>query len=123
LIGLVWRFFPKGDPDWYDIELHKDHLEYPAYPIRVATELHGLLDEMQKVLPQIQVPVLIVHSKNDASVPHQDAELIHSKIGSEDKELLWLEKSGHNVTRDSDRGQVFRASSEFIRKVSNNGSD
>jgi carboxylesterase len=118
LIGLLWRYFPKGDPDWYDIELHKDHLEYPTYPIRVATELHGVLDEMQRVLPTVSVPTLIIHSKNDGSVPHQDAEIIHNKIGSDDKELLWLEKSGHNITRDAEREIVFKATAEFIRRVS-----
>ena len=123
LIGLVWRYFPKGEPDWYDIEMHKDHLEYPSYPIRVATELHRILDEMQKVLPKIQVPILIVHSKNDASVPHQDAEIIYRKIGSQDKALLWLEKSGHNVTRDSEREQVFSATAEFIRRVSSDAGE
>jgi carboxylesterase len=119
LIELVWHYFPKGDPDWYDIELHKDHLEYPAYPLRLATEFISLLEEMWRVLPEITAPALIVHSRNDDTVPTQDAETIYNRIGSEDKQLLWLEKSGHNVTRDSDREKLFNATSEFIRRICN----
>jgi len=118
LIELVWHYFPKGEPDWYDIELHKDHLEYPTFPIRLAREFHNLLDEMQGVLPEIQAPILIVHSKNDKTIPPQDAEKIYQTIGSQDKDILWLEKSGHNVTRDSERERVFRATADFIRRVS-----
>ncbi|OGO16581.1 MAG: hypothetical protein A2Z14_11475 [Chloroflexi bacterium RBG_16_48_8] len=118
LISKVWRYFPKGEPDWHDIELHKDHLEYPSYPIRVATELHLIIDEVQKVLPSITVPVLIIHSKKDASVPYQHAEKIYKALGSQDKEIIWLENSGHNVTRDTERQKVFLATADFIRRVS-----
>jgi carboxylesterase len=73
---------------------------------------------MQRVLPTVSVPTLIIHSRNDGSVPHEDAEIIHNKIGSDDKELLWLEKSGHNITRDAEREIAFNATAEFIRRVS-----
>jgi carboxylesterase len=118
LIGSVWHFFPKGEPDWHDIELHKDHLEYPAYPIRVATELHHLIDEMQKVLPTITVPTLIIHSVKDGVVSYQHAEKIYKALGSQDKELFWLEYSGHNMTRDSERDKVFHATADFIQRIS-----
>ena len=122
LLSTVWHFFPKGEPDWHDIELHKDHLEYPAYPIRVATELHRLIDVVQKDLPNITVPVLIIHSIKDATVPYQHAEKIHETIGSRDRELLWLENSGHNMTRDSERDKVFHATAAFIQRLSTNAS-
>jgi len=118
LISKVWRYFPKGKPDWHDIELHKDHLEYPSYPVRVGIELHHLLDEVRKALPKITEPVLIIHSKNDHSVPFQHAEKIYMALGSPDKEIIWLENSGHNVTRDSERQKVFLATADFIKRVS-----
>ena len=120
LLSTVWRYFPKGEPDWHDIELHKDHLEYPSYPIRVATELHRLIDAVQKLLSNITAPALIIHSLKDATVPYQHAEKIYNSLGSKDKELFWLEKSGHNVTRDVERDKVFVATSDFIQRVSSN---
>jgi len=122
LISTLWHYFPKGEPDWHDIELHKDHLEYPTYPIRVATELHRLIDEVQKALPTIAAPALIIHSIKDATIHFQHAEKIHEALGSRDKELLWLENSGHNMTRDSERDTVFHATAAFIQRVSNNAS-
>jgi carboxylesterase len=120
LIGCVWHYFPKGDPDWHDIELHKDHLEYPTYPIRIAIEYHHLIDEVQKVLPNITVPTLIIQSIKDAMIPYQHAEKIYASLGSQDKELFWLEYSGHNMTRDSERDKVFIATADFIQRVSSN---
>jgi carboxylesterase len=84
----------------------------------VATELHRLIDEVQKVLPRITVPALIIHSKNDRTVPPQHAEKIYNALDSQDKELIWLEKSGHNVTRDSEREKIFVATADFIQRIS-----
>jgi carboxylesterase len=118
LISSVWHYFPKGDPDWHDIALHKDHFEYPSYPIRVAIELHRIIDEVQKIIPDITVPALIIHSLKDATVPYQHAEKIYELLGSNDKKLVWLENSGHNITRDSEREKVFQATLAFIQRVS-----
>lgn len=120
LISSIWHYFPKGEPDWHDIEIQKDHLEYPSYPIRVATELIRLIDAVQETLPNVTAPALIIHSIKDATIPYQHAEKIYTSLGSKDKELFWLEKSGHNVTRDSERDKVFVATADFIQRVSSN---
>ena len=118
LLSLFWRFNPKGASDWHDEPARASHLEYPAHSVRGAAELYGLLLEAQRALPQVRCPVLIVQSRQDASVPWQDAELIYDHVGSGDKQILCLDDSGHVVTRDAERKRVFEATAAFVRRVS-----
>jgi carboxylesterase len=119
ILGHIWRFFPKAEPDWVNTEMAKDHLEYPAYPIRGAVELDKQLKEMRRHLPKITVPVLLVHSINDQSVPMRHATRIYEALGTKDKGILWLENSGHIVVRDAERERVFQSTTDFIRRIAN----
>jgi len=107
----------KGTPDWQNPDAAKDHIDYPSYPTRSIAELRDLLIEMRAAIPKIQVPVLIVHSHKDGGVPPSNAEQIFTNLRVEDKTLLWVENSGHVVTREPDRQQIFEAAEAFMQRV------
>jgi esterase/lipase len=44
-------------------------------------------------------------------------EQIYAEIGTSDKTKVYITGSGHVVTRDAARDQVFEAASAFIRRV------
>lgn len=116
---LAWMIpvAPKGPSDWQDPALAKEHMEYPVYPTRSGAELWKLILEMRRSLAKIRCPVLLIHSHNDGSVPPGNMERIYAELGTPDKAMFWLEKSGHNVTRDLERQHVFEAAENFIRRV------
>ena len=66
---------------------------------------------MRKGLADIQAPALLVYSKDDPVVTPEEGhmELIFQSLASQEKQSLWIEKSGHVVTRDAQRQQVFQA--------------
>ncbi|PIY96630.1 MAG: hypothetical protein COY66_03800 [Candidatus Kerfeldbacteria bacterium CG_4_10_14_0_8_um_filter_42_10] len=66
----------------------------------------------KKELPDIKIPALIIHSKKDIVIPPISAEYIYNNIGSEKKELFWVEKSYHNPFVDY-------ATPEFFEKIYN----
>jgi carboxylesterase len=109
----------KGPSDWHNPDAAADHVDYPYYPTRAIAELRDLLVEMRTALPRIQVPVLLVHSHNDGGVLPLNAEKIFSYLSVEDKTLLWVENSGHVITREPDRQQVFEAAESFIKRLTN----
>jgi carboxylesterase len=109
----------KGPPDWHNPEAAKDHVDYPYNPTRGIMQLRGLLSEMRSGLPLIHAPALIVHSRQDSSVAPNNAELIFAALGSSDKELYWVENSGHVIPREPDRLLVFAKVDEFIHKIQN----
>ena len=111
---------PKGPPDWVDPHVAEDHVDYPAYPTRAVIQLRDLVTEMQACLPQVNAPVLLIHARNDTGggfFDPQSMEHIYERLGSKDKQMLWIEGSGHVVTRDAKKEVVFQAAIQFINRV------
>ncbi len=115
-------YMPKGNGDpgstWFDQEAWKQHVAYPQNPVRSVAELKELLGVMRESLPQVRVPVLLIHSRNDGYVLPGSMEKIHAALGSADKHMLWVEGSGHVMTEDAMRETVFKAAAGFIQRVS-----
>jgi carboxylesterase len=119
---LFVRYAPKSTEvpgaSWFDKAAYAGHISYPQNPVRSAVELKLLLNEMQSALPQVRKPVLLIHSKDDPYVLPENMEKIYAGLtNASDKIKLYVTGSGHVVTRDAARGQVFEAVAEFIRKV------
>ena len=120
LLRWLWRVYPyapKDEPDWKDSTPAQDHIDYPKYPTKAILALKGLVEQMQRVLPEVHVPALLMHSRQDKNVPPENMELIYKQLGSQDKSMLWLENSGHVIVRDAEKARVFRAAEAFIRRV------
>jgi carboxylesterase len=121
-ISKIVPYMPKSSEEpgtgWFDQEAWKDHISYPQNPIRSLGQLNRLLSEMRRALPEIHVPVLLIHSKDDAYVLPDNIELIYADLANaSDKTKLYVTGSGHVVPRDAARGQVFQAAFEFIRRI------
>jgi carboxylesterase len=113
----------KGQPGegWFDKEAYTGHVSYPLNPVRSGAELAKLLGRMRASLPLIRVPVLLIHSKDDKYVPSNSMPKIFERlVGTREKDMLWVSGSGHVVTRDAARQQVFSATADFIRRVEKN---
>jgi carboxylesterase len=121
LLARFTRFMPKSSDapgsGWFDQSAWQDHVSYPQNPVRSVAELKQLLAVLRAALPAVDVPTLLVHSRDDTYVLPGNAERIHARLGAPDRELLWVTGSGHVVTRDAARAQVFAAVSKFIQRV------
>jgi carboxylesterase len=118
----VKKFSPKskGKPGsgWFDKDAYQEHISYPKNPVRSAAELKELLIEMQAALPKVSVPVLLIHSKDDMYVLPGNMEKVYAGlVHAREKTKLYIAGSGHVVTRDAARQQVFELVSEFIQRV------
>jgi carboxylesterase len=112
----------KGEPDtgWFDKEAFKEHISYPLNPIRSAAELEVLLEKMRSALPKVKVPVCLIHSKDDDYIVPENMEQIYAglvALHASDKTKFYVTESGHVVTRDAARQQVFEIARDFIRRV------
>lgn len=121
LLSGVLRYQPKEKTEpgasWFDKEAYAQNISYPQNPVRSGAELQLLLEEMRATLPSVDVPVLLIHSKNDTYVLPENMEHIYSNLGTSDKTKLFVTEAGHVVTRDAAKGQVFEASQEFIQRI------
>jgi carboxylesterase len=114
-------YMPKGKgapgEGWFDQEAWKQHVAYPNNPVCSAGELKKLLGVMRESLPQVKVPALLIHSRNDDYVIRDSMEKIHAALGSSDKNMLWVEGGGHVITEEPTRETVFKAAADFIKRV------
>ena len=121
-ISKIVAYMPKseGEPGsgWFDKEAWKEHVSYPMNPVRSIGELNKLLGEMRSALPKVDVPVLLIHSRDDKYVLPESMEHIYAElVNASEKTKLTITGSGHVVTRDASRRQVFEAAAEFIQRV------
>lgn len=81
-------------------------------------ELKLLLGEMRAALSSVKKPVLLIHSRDDNYVLPENMEKIYAGLtNATDKTKVYIAGSGHVVTRDAARQQVFETAQEFIRRV------
>lgn len=122
LISKVKPFMPKGkgEPgaDWFDQESWKQHVAYPQHPLRSVAEVNALMGLMHLSLPEVKVPVLLIHSRNDNYVVNGSMDAVYDLLGSTDKQKLWVEGGGHVITEEPTRHVVFKAAADFVERVS-----
>jgi carboxylesterase len=125
LIQLVSRFLkyspktkePPGS-GWFDKAAYQEHTTYPENPVRSAAELKKLILAMWEALPEVSVPVLLIHSRDERYVLHENMERIYGRlVNAPDKTKLSITGSGHVLPRDASRAQVFQSAVEFIQRV------
>jgi len=107
-------FVPKRRKIYADID-PKYSVGYAATPLSSLSSLLHLIQQVDTLLPTIHAPLLIVQSPHDHTVQPRSAQYIYDKIASDEKTLLWLDKSGHIVTIDIEREKVFSEISEFLK--------
>lgn len=114
---LFQRFAPKKRKD-YDID-PQYFAGYDHTPLASLSSLLELMRLVQKDLGAVSCPVLLVQSRKEHTVRPESAIFIMEHLGSKDKELFWLAKSGHIVTIDLERETVFAKVSEFLHEHAN----
>ncbi len=122
MVSAVMKFRPKTKEvpgsGWFDKEAWQEQISYQQNPIRSVAELKKLILEMRDALPKVNAPVLLMHSKDDSYVLPDNVEKIYDGlVNASDKTKLYITGSGHVVTRDAARYQVFKSALEFIRRI------
>ncbi len=91
-------------------------VKYLYHSIPAVHQLIKLMAVVRRDLPLIKQPVLIFGGRLDWVVDSRDPGLYLEKIGSEHKELIWLENSEHVAVLDYDRETIYQKTLEFINK-------
>ena len=75
---------------------------------RLLHELSLVVRRARAALPNVAAPTLVLHSRHDPRVTLSDAEAAFAHLGSGEKRLEWVERSGHVISVDFDRDLVAR---------------
>jgi len=89
-------------------------IAYLRTPTNAVHQMLCLMKIVRKNLSQTKQPVLIFKSKEDHVIPRVSALYTLNKIGSSQKELIWLENSYHVAPLDFDKELIAKKSIAFI---------
>lgn len=112
LCKYVRAYIPKRRKH-YDVD-PKYTVNYDRMPLKPLDSMLKAIGKVMGLLPLVQAPALIIQSRSEHTVRPESAQFIYDQLGSKHKELLWLEKSGHIITLDEEREQVFAAVEKFL---------
>ena len=92
------------------------------YPLAYLTKLYGLLflginiDDVNPVdnIKNVEVPILIIHAKNDSQIPVNEAQSLHE---ANKKSELWIvENADHGMAHFANSKEYEQKVSEFFRE-------
>ena len=84
------------------------------FPMTGFYELLKLSSFVRKNLKEFNIPILLIHSKEDDLTSVKSAEVVYENIKSSDKEKIILYDSYHMVLYDNEKEFVFNKALEFI---------
>lgn len=91
---------------------------YDSLSYHALKELLVLINTTNKGLKKITSPILVIHSKKDAIVPLNNANLILDKVSSDNAERFIVLNSSHQIPLDVDSNLIQKKIKEFIsRKI------
>jgi len=88
------------------------------YPLSCVYELLKLSKIVRSDLEKIQVPILLIHSKNDNLTRVKSAEIVYKRVSSKIKKILEIEDSYHMVLYDNEKERVMKTVLEFLSPLS-----
>jgi carboxylesterase len=107
--SVIKKLLAKGDVGMND------------FPMTGFYELLKLSSYVRKHLKEFNVPILLIHSREDDLTSTKSAEVVYNNISSVDKEMIILEDSYHMVLYDNEKQFVFDKALDFI--TTHNSSD
>lgn len=116
VLHRIVRHLPKT-PAILDPEARARHPGYDRMPLGAVNELLGLAREVRAGLGRIEAPVQLIYSRLDPTVPVRNAELVLRGLPPGERELRWLEASGHVIPVDAEGGQVARWAVDFLSRL------
>jgi carboxylesterase len=94
-------------------------VRYDLWSSAGVAELYALAGYVDSQLPQVNVPLLLIYSHGDQTAAVAQGDYIATRVSSRIIERQTLEHSGHILTQDIERDQVFAWVGEFIQRIVN----
>ena len=90
---------------------------YNVLPIPAVAQFFWLQQQVRQELKSVQPPALIFQGKLDGTIDPDGAKVILNQLSSQDKKLIWLEKSGHTLLLGKEHSQIYQDTLAFIQRV------
>jgi carboxylesterase len=108
----------KNEPDqaFADSALVARAGNYTTFPSATFVSIERAGRRLEAALPGIKLPLLIIGARSDRVVSPEVAQIVHDRAGSTHKELVWFERSGHELLLDCEASAVAERVGLFLKQ-------
>lgn len=89
---------------------------YDSFPSATFVTIHDASRRIEARLPQITTPLLVLGARQDATIQPRSSQIVFDRVGSMSKELVWFERSGHEMLLDCEASAVVDRIEAFLRQ-------
>jgi len=79
-------------------------------------EIHRLRAHVNRLLPEVHTPALLIHSLEDTMLTFHNALDVYQNLGSEDKTVMLMNGTDHMLTMDLRKKEVAALVGQFIEE-------
>lgn len=116
LISLFRASTPKGG-----LDASSNWQGYPVNPLKGVQQLFRFQKEVERRLPEIVQPILVLMGRHDTTVHPEAGKFILERVSSPYKSLVWFENSSHVILIDQEVDAAAERIERFIQDTSNDG--
>jgi carboxylesterase len=95
----------------------REDRNYKRFPTATFASLLDYAREVSHLLSFVKAPMLVLGGRRDKVVAASAQALVRQKASSKDKQVLWLDKSGHELLLDAEAPVVVEAVMAFVRRI------
>lgn len=116
-VGKLFNYLPTiPPPNLSDPVARKEYIRGSHFSLKSIRNTLELIEDVKHNIYLVTVPILIVHSKRDITTCPSGAQYVYDNVSSNEKELIWLEKSNHIALLDYEKDYVFEQIYNFLEK-------
>ncbi|MBW2226286.1 MAG: alpha/beta fold hydrolase [Deltaproteobacteria bacterium] len=93
------------------------HINYFRNPVSGVLELERFMESLEKKLPAIDMPALVIQSLGDPVVKPSGSRRAFKRIGSEDKSYILFNFDRHGILLGKGASRVHKAVGDFIETL------
>lgn len=92
-------------------------LSYPYIPLKSVLDFLYLIEEVvPPLLPQVTAPVLMIQSAKDGVIRPESAHYVRSRLGSQEKELVWLHADHNHLHLGKSGERIYTMIDSFLQR-------
>lgn len=101
--------------DTQDPSVRINHIRYSAYPtLAGASMIRDFFPHVMDDLRDVRAPALLIQPRGDHTIPAHSMETIYARLGSREKEMVWLPRGGHLALEDYSKEEAFERILRFV---------
>lgn len=109
--------YEKGKREFAEIVSEHPEINYRRIPVAGLAILEQFMEDLERELPKISTPALVIQSQGDAVVDPQGSRLLYERLGSKHKAFRMFEFPQHDILSGEGAETVYAVIDDFLGTI------